>query len=90
MDQSKDHFVIHSFFGTSLTEYYLSVKANDFNYNGEGYAILGGNNLSFFNDKMEPIYSIPTDTLLSANATGKDMDDITMMFPNDISVNVER
>ena len=81
---------INTFFETSLREYYLSIDSNDFNFRGEGYAITGQNKISFFNDKMEQIYSILLDLATEAKINGMHRDDITMKFKEEVTINAER
>ncbi|MEJ7609848.1 MAG: hypothetical protein WKF88_01575 [Ferruginibacter sp.] len=81
---------ISSFFGTSLGQYYLTIKSGDLDFNGEGYVSIKGSDLSFFNDKMESIYSIPVNTVISANTQGQNQDDITMTFEKEVYINAER
>lgn len=81
---------IHTFFGTSLREYYMTIESKEFKYQGEGYAIIGQNNISFFDEKMAGIYSVQLHTAHEAKINGMQQDDITMKFDDGISINAER
>ena len=90
MELSDNFFTIQNFFGAVLGQYYLTIKTENLEFKAEGYAGIKAENISFFNDKMETICTIELNTVLSANASGKYQDDITMLFKNNISVNAER
>lgn len=78
------------FFGAALAEYYLTIEAKDYSYKGEGYVLVSENEISFYDDKMTPIYKTQKEKVVFAQIKGMSLDDISIVFNDEAYVNAER
>lgn len=88
MEEAKNE--IDKFFGSILSEYYLNISADACDFKGEGYAIVGEDEISFFDDKMSPVYKTLKSKATSAIIKGMEYGDITIVFDDNATINAER